>query len=259
MGATQYIAMKSIVCLTVLASACLSGLAADKETRCFELRTYYAAPGKLDALQGRFRDHTLKLFEKHGMENIGYWLPLTNTENKLVYLLAFPSREAREKSWKEFSADPAWQEVAKATEKDGRLVSKADSLLLSATDFSPVVKPGASESPHLFELRIYKATPGKLDALLARFRDHTVELFAKHGMKQLGYWVPTEKKDGAEDTLIYILEHKDRVAWENSFKAFRADPEWVKVKADSEANGPLTAKNGVQGLLMSPTDYSPTK
>jgi hypothetical protein len=99
--------MKSIVCLTVLAAACLSGLAADKETRFFELRTYYAAPGKLDALQARFRDHTVKLFEKHGMENIGYWLPLTNTENKLVYLLAFPSREAREKSWKEFSADPA--------------------------------------------------------------------------------------------------------------------------------------------------------
>jgi len=251
--------MKSIVCLAVLGAACLSGLAADKETRCFELRTYYAAAGKLDALQARFRDHTMKIFEKHGMENIGYWLPLTNTENKLIYLLAFPSREAREKSWKEFLADPAWQEVAKATEKDGRLVSKADSVVLSATDFSPVVKPGASGSPQLFELRTYKAAPGKLDALLARFRDHTVELFAKHGMKQFGYWVPAEKKDGAEDTLIYILEHKNQAACENSFKAFRADPEWVKVKADSEKDGSLTVKDGVQSLLMSPTDYSPAK
>jgi hypothetical protein len=259
MGTTQYTLMKSLVCLTVLAAACLSGSAAEKETRFFELRTYYAAPGKLDALQARFRNHTLKIFEKHGMENIGYWLPLTNTENKLVYLLAYPSKEAREKSWKEFSADPVWQEVAKASEKDGKLVSKADSLFLAATDFSPVVKPSASGSPQLFELRTYKAAPGKLDALLARFRDHTVGLFAKHGMKQLGYWVPTEKKDGAEDTLVYILEHKSQAAWESSFKAFRADPEWVKAKADSEVNGPLTAKDGVQGVLMSPTDYSPAK
>ncbi len=259
MSATQFILMKSIVCLTVLAAACLSGLAAEKETRFFELRTYYAAPGKLDALQARFRNHTLKIFEKHGMENIGYWLPFTNTENKLVYLLAYPSREAREKSWKEFSADPAWQEVAKASEKDGRLVSKADSLFLSATDFSPVVKPTASGSPQLFELRTYKAAPGKLDALLARFRDHTTGLFAKHGMKQFGYWVPTEKKDGAEDTLVYILEHKNKAAGENSFKEFRADPDWVKVKADSETNGSLTVKDGVQSLLMSPTDFSPAK
>ena len=73
------------------------------------MRIYYAAPGKLDALNTRFRDHTCKLFEKHGMVNIGYWLPMTNTENKLVYLLAYPSREAREKSWKEFMADPDWQ------------------------------------------------------------------------------------------------------------------------------------------------------
>jgi hypothetical protein len=259
MSAAQLMFMKSIVFLTVLATACLSGLAAEKETRCFELRTYYAAPGKLDALQARFRNHTLKIFEKHGMENIGYWLPLTNTENKLIYLLAYPSKEARERSWKEFSADPTWQEVAKATEKDGRLVSKADSLLLSATDFSPMVKPSASGSPQLFELRTYKSAPGKLSALLARFRDHTTALFAKHGMKQFGYWVPTEKKDGAEDTLIYILEHKSQAAWENSFKAFRADPEWVKVKADSETDGSLTVKDGVQSLLMSPTDFSPAK
>ena len=259
MGTTQFMFMKSIACLAVLAAACLSGLAAEKESRFFELRTYYAAPGKLDALQARFRNHTLKIFEKHGMENIGYWLPLTNTENKLVYLLAYPSREAREKSWKEFSADPVWQEVAKATEKDGRLVSKADSLFLAATDFSPVVEPSASGSPQLFELRTYKATPGKLNALLTRFRDHTVELFAKHGMRQFGYWVPTEKKDGAEDTLVYILKHKNQAAWENSFKEFRADPEWVKVKADSEKDGSLTVKDGVQSLLMSPTDFSPAK
>src|SRR4051812_34553601 len=85
-----------------------TGTAAEKDSRFFEMRTYYAAPGKLDDLQARFRDHTTRLFEKHGMVNVGYWVPLTNTENKLIYLLAYPSREAREKSWKEFSADPDW-------------------------------------------------------------------------------------------------------------------------------------------------------
>jgi hypothetical protein len=246
--------------LTLSLMISLGGLsAAEKETRFFELRTYYAAPGKLDDLLARFRDHTTALFEKHGMANLGYWLPETNSENKLLYLLAFPSRDAREKSWKEFFADPQWQSVAKESERNGKLVSKVDSVFLEATDFSPRVTPHSSSPPRLYELRIYHAAPGKLDDLLARFRDHTIALFEKHGMTQYGYWVPTEKKDGAGQTLIYILAHKDHQAWVDSFKAFRADPEWVKVKADSEKAGPLTIDGGVQSLLMIPTDFSTAK
>src|SRR5262245_47204249 len=88
--------------------AALSVLAADnpRSTRCYELRTYYSAPGKLEALHARFRDHTCKLFEKHGMVNVGYWVPLDNPDGKLIYLLAYPNREARENSWKAFMADP---------------------------------------------------------------------------------------------------------------------------------------------------------
>src|ERR1043166_460089 len=80
---------------------------ASPETRLYELRTYFASPGKLDDLQSRFRDHTMKLFEKHGITNVGYWVPIDNRENKLIYLLSYPSRDAREKSWKAFVADPA--------------------------------------------------------------------------------------------------------------------------------------------------------
>jgi NIPSNAP protein len=108
-------------------------------------------------------------------------------------------------------------------------------------------------------LRTYRATPGKLDELLARFKDHTTTLFTRHGMDQFGYWTPTEKKDGAGETLIYILVHKNREAWADSFTAFRSDPEWIKVKADSEANGSLTLKDGVHSLLMVPTDFSPAR
>jgi len=244
--------------LTVWSLSASFASAAETEMRFFEMRIYYAAPGKLDDLQTRFRNHTMKLFEKHGISNIGYWTPVTNTENKLVYILAFPSREAREKSWKEFGADPDWQRVVKETEKNGRLVTKVESIYLKPTDFSPVVKPDASGA-HVYELRTYTAAEGKLDALLARFRDHTVTLFRKHGMVQFGYWMPTEAKDGAGQKLIYILEHKSIEAAEASFKAFRADPDWVKAKGDSEKDGPLTVKDGVQSVFMQPTDYSPAK
>jgi uncharacterized protein YbaA (DUF1428 family) len=237
-----------------------NGFAADKETRFFELRTYHAAPGKLDALNTRFREHTLKLFEKHDITSIGYWIPVENTNNVLIYVLAYPSREARETSWKEFGADPEWQAVQKASEIfNGPLVNKVESVYMTATDFSPVIEPSPTGKPLLFELRTYHAAPGKLDDLLARFREHTTVLFKKHGMGQFGYWLPINKKTGANETLVYILAHKDKETAEASWQAFRTDPDWVKVKADSEMNGPLTVKGGVDSVFMAPTDYSPTK
>jgi hypothetical protein len=249
--------MRFFLLIVTLLVSIFSTPAAQTETRFFELRTYYAAPGKLDDLLARFRNHTTRIFEQHGMANIGYWLPETNAENKLIYLLAYPSREGREKSWKAFSADPEWQAVAKESERTGKLVSKVESVFLEATDFSPIVTPKTSAPPQLYELRTYHAAAGKLENLLARFKNHTTTLFARHGMAQIGYWVPVEKKDGAGETLIYILAHKNREAWAESFKAFRADPEWIKVKAETETDGSLTLENGVKSLLMTPTDFSP--
>jgi|SRR5215471_8792573 len=112
-----------------------------KDSRCFELRTYYAASGKLEELHARFRNHTMKIFKKHGMEVVGFWGPTDKdkgSENTLVYVLAFPSREAREKAWQEFRADPEWQAVAKESEKNGKLTEKIDSVIMMATDYSPV-------------------------------------------------------------------------------------------------------------------------
>jgi NIPSNAP len=109
----------------------------------------------------------------------------------------------------------------------------------------------------VFELRTYTASPGKLDALNARFRNHTVALFKKHGMEVVGFWMPVDKEAGAGDTLVYILAHQSRPAAEASWKAFRADPEWVKVKAESEAGGSLTTK--IESVFLTATDYSPIK
>lgn len=232
-----------------------------KDTRCYEMRVYFAATGKLDDLHARFRNHTARLFEKHGMTNIGYWTPVENTGNKLIYILAYPSREAREASWKAFQADPDWQAARSESEKNGKLVEKVESTFLNATDFSPEIKP-ANAAPRVFELRTYTTTPNNLDRLLKRFREHTVALFTKHGMTHFGYWTPMKDQAGAENTLVYILAHKSREAAEASFKAFRTDPDWIAAKdaSEKEGGGSLTVEpDGVKSVFMQATDYSPTK
>jgi hypothetical protein len=251
--------VKLLLALSALAALAAPAVAAD--TRVYELRTYTAAPGKLDALNARFRDHTCKLFEKHGMTNVGYWVPVENPENKLIYLLAHASREAADKSWKEFLADPEWQKAQKASEVNGRLVTKIERLYLTPTDYSPMVKSSLPGGEHAFELRVYTAAPGRLDALNARFRDHTLKLFEKHDMTNVGYWVPTKDQKGADATLVYILAHKSADAGKASFDAFRKDPAWVAARKASEtkAGGSLTVPDGVKSVYMKPTDYSPMK
>src|SRR3954454_17552944 len=106
--------------------------------RGFELRTYHAYPGKLDPLLARFREHTIGIFNEHGMRSVGYWLPTDEPlkGKTLIYMLAFPSREAATKSWAEFRNDPQWKKVATASEANGKLVEKVDSVFLEPTDFS---------------------------------------------------------------------------------------------------------------------------
>jgi hypothetical protein len=108
--------------------------------RTFELREYITAPGKYPDLVKRFHDHTLALFEKHGMTNIGYWNATEDPQQGHVfyYMLAYPSREAREKMWKEFSDDPEWHKVKDASEVNGKLVDKVEAVFLEPTDFSPL-------------------------------------------------------------------------------------------------------------------------
>ena len=110
------------------------------QNRVFEMRTYYAHPGKMAALHARFRDHTVKLFEKHGMTNIGYWSPTDpkQAEEKLIYILAFPSKEAAAKSWKDFAGDPDWKKAREASEVNGKLVAKVESVYLNPTDYSKI-------------------------------------------------------------------------------------------------------------------------
>lgn len=112
----------------------------------------------------------------------------------------------------------------------------------------------AQEDGKVYELRIYTATPGNLDNLQARFRDHTIRIFNNHGMKIVGFWTPTSEEE-ADDTLIYVLEHASQEAANASWQAFGQDPEWKSVSDASNANGPILA--GVERRYMKATDYSP--
>ncbi len=252
--------MKLLLVATLLAMVFQSS-AADPDTRLFEMRTYYAAPGKMDELHARFRDHTVALFEKHGITNIGYWVPIENPDNKLVYVLAYPDHVQRDLRFKSFTSDPDWQAAQKASEANGKLVAKVDQLFLAATDFSPKIEPSLQKPDRVFELRTYTTTPGNLGALDERFRTHTTALFAKHGMTNLFYWHCTPPQSQADSTLVYLLAHASVEAAKTAFLDFRADPEWVTVKAASEqkAGGSLTVPDGVVSVFMKPTDYSPTR
>lgn len=118
----------------------MTSTAAETENRFFEMRTYTTHPGRLDALNARFRDHTNRIFTKHGMQLIAYWTPVDGDEakNTLVYVLAYPSREARETSWKAFREDPEWKAAQQASEADGKIVMKVESKFLTPTDYSPI-------------------------------------------------------------------------------------------------------------------------
>jgi hypothetical protein len=143
--------MRRVVCVVfgVGLLAVLAGLAyrsagaADqpaKDQRVFELRTYTTNPGKLDALHKRFREHTNRIFKKHGVEIIGYWTPAEGPQSQdtLIYVVAFPSREAQKKAWAAFQADPEWQKVKEESHKDGVIVKEVKSITMRATDYSPI-------------------------------------------------------------------------------------------------------------------------
>ena len=226
------------------------------DPRLFELRVYYAPPGKFENIVDRFRQHTLKLFEKHGMENVGYWVPTDTTKHIIYYILAYPNREARDASWKAFGSDPAWKEVVAKTEANGKIVQKVETYFMTATDFSPALKLKKKSPERTFELRTYTGTPGHIEDVLTRFRNHTTKLFEKHGMENIVYFTTVEK-DGAQSKLLYLLAHKSEQAGKESFDSFRKDPNWIKVRDESEKAGKIVEK--VESVYLKPTDYSPMK
>jgi hypothetical protein len=111
-----------------------------QDSRVFELRVYHTYPGRLAALESRFRDHTIAIFNRHHITSVGYWTPQDSPQkdNTLIYIVAHESRESGKKNWAEFGADPEWQQVSKASEADGKIVEKVDSTYMDPTNFSQI-------------------------------------------------------------------------------------------------------------------------
>lgn len=224
------------------------------EERVYELRTYTTNEGKLDNLNARFRDHTMRIFKRHGMENHAYWVPVgEGEENTLVYIISHASNDAAKTSWNGFREDAEWQKVAAESEKDGKILAKKpDSVYMEPTDFSPQNFESAEE-PRLFELRTYTTAEGRLPALLKRFKDGELELFEKQGMTNIAYFTPQE----TPNTLIYVVAHKDADAMKKSWEGFRNDKEWQQLWENSTKDGKIVIK--VDRQILRPIDYSPLK
>jgi hypothetical protein len=243
----------SLLAILVLFSAVTYG----QDTKYYEMRTYHCNEGKRPDLINRFQDHTVQLFEKNGIENIAYFIPTDESNNTLTFVLAYPGRESRDVLWNKFANDPEWQKAYKESEVNGPLVAKVDQVFMTVAPELTKTTIRKLPSPQgIFELRTYYMHPGRVDAINARFRDHTIALFEKHGMTNVVYWYSVEKDD-SQPKLIYLLAHKSEEAAKKSFDAFREDPAWKKAREESEASGPIVQK--VESVYFKPLPFSPLK
>jgi hypothetical protein len=218
---------------------------------------YHCHPDRLEALKTRFQDHTTRIFEKHGMENIGYWIPTTEGNNDLVYILAYPSMEARNESWKAFGSDPEWKKVAEDSQRDGKIVASVESTFLKLEpELTKKIASKAVSPDRLFELRTYTCFPNRFPNIVARFRDHTRKLFKKAGMSNIAYW-STIEKDGGQSKLVYIIAHKDEASAQKSWDTFRANPKWIAARTASEESGKIV--DNVKSVYMKPLSFSKIK
>ncbi|ESQ74727.1 NIPSNAP family protein [Asticcacaulis sp. AC402] len=256
----------AIVAIAVAAMALLCAWATRSESLppppvgLYELRVYTAADGKMPELDARFRDHTIGLFRKHGMMPIAFFHPENPDDHRLMYIMGYKDRAARDTAWTAFDSDPEWTRVYSASQANGALTAKVESLFLVPTDYAPALDLTPATPPRYFELRTYTTLPGKLENLHTRFRDHTLGIFRKHEMTNMLYWRPTGDQPGMDNKMVYLMAYPDKDARNAAWAAFGADEAWKKVAADSEKDGPiLAATGGVVSVQMKPTDYSPLK
>jgi hypothetical protein len=229
----------------------------------YEFRAVRVALAKLDAFHARLRDHQMSALERHGVETQAVFVPAGENPDRLVYVLTTAeTAQAMDAGWAGLAADPAWQEVVAETDSDGPLVVAEDGERLVTTAWSPPFIAERAGTPRIFERRTYACPdPAKHAALLQRFHNHTMALFAKHGMQNVVYWVPTTPA-ASEHRLVYLLGHESEAAAKKSFSAFRKDAGWLAAKKESEerAGGSLTnADKGVVSEFLEATDYSPLR
>jgi hypothetical protein len=208
----------------------------------------------------RFREHTDRIFKKHGLKALGYWLPTEGSaknKRRFVYLLEHPSRYEAYRNWTDFFNDKEWEKVMDKPEFQGLLSEKPTHFFLTPNDYSARARNEITKQGGIFELRTYVVNEGKLTDLNTRFRKHTTSLFNKHGIKNLGYWTPFDQPD-RQDTLIYLIHHANRKQADLNWKAFGQDPEWKEIARESQVDGKLLAQPP-ERLYLKALDFSPLR
>jgi hypothetical protein len=226
----------------------------------YELRIYQASEGRFQHLIKRFREHTDRIFKKHGLHALGYWIPTDGSvkkRRKFVYLLKHPSRYEAYRNWTNFFNDREWEKVMDKPEFQGLLSEKPTSIFLTPNDYSVRARNEIEEPGGTYELRTYVANQGKLVALNTRFRDHTTRLFNKHDIQNVSYWTPFDQPD-RKDTLIYLIHHANRKQADFNWSAFGQDTEWKKIARESQLNGKLLAQPP-ERLYLKALDFSPLR
>jgi hypothetical protein len=222
-----------------------------KNHRIYELRTYTSNPGKLDNLINRFRIYTQYIFVKHGMQLEGFWVPIENEEQKIVYILSFPDQSSREISWKEMIADPEWVSIKAKSNIDGELVQVIQAMAMYPADLPAKGFPVADN--RVVELRTYKSNPGNQPLLVELFRDHCLQLLENHGTTNIMYWEASGQEGGDQNLLICLLAHHSREEAKAAFKSFDEDGE-IEGGVMSKFNRLLTAS--VRSVYLRPVDFS---
>jgi hypothetical protein len=225
----------------------------------YELRIYTANENRYQHLIQRFREHTDRIFKKHGLEPLGYWIPIDHQKHrrKFIYILKHPSRYAAYKNWVSFSISREWEHVLDQPVYQRLLTEKPISIFMTANDYSEVAKNAIEKEGGVYELRTYVAPPGKLSKLNSRFRDHTTKLFHKHGIHNVGYWTPFDRPE-INNTLVYLIHHASRKQADANWKAFTSDPRWKKVARQSQQDGQLLAQPP-ESIYLKAMEFSPLK
>jgi hypothetical protein len=274
-----------VVFLMFLCSVCVLSPRLEAQSPLYELRIYQPFEGKQKELLGFIEKHGMSITKANGIEILGAFVPSSAEDDRIVTLVRHKDRESCDRNYEKMMADPETRAAFQEAFPSGPPVQSLTRVFLRTTDYSPAL-PQESLGNRVFELRSYIASSGNLESLNARFRNHTMKLFAKHGMNNLIYWnvddggemkavdllagVSPKNQAAAEiseelpsqgNALVYFLTHASQDAAKGSFDAFRQDPDWVAVRTESEkrAGGSLTAGSGVKSWFLKPTDFSPLK
>lgn len=280
--------MKFPLCAAVLLLLCVDSPVASAqepphEAPLYELRVYQPTEGKQGDLLDFMSRSGMRLAKSNGLDIIAAFTPVASDDDRIVTLVRHEDRAACDGSYERMMSDPATRDAFQTAFPAGPPLRSLTRLFLKTTDYSPKFETESNGS-RVFELRTYIASPGNLDALNSRFRDHTMKLFERHGMTNGPYW-NVDEGDGTKavelleavsprtqasaeidqelaargNTLVYFLAHSSPDAAKISFDAFRKDPEWntVRTASESKAGGSLTAGGGVRSWFLQATDFSP--